>query len=76
MGPGDTNCLDKKNLTFFNYNRKIKEISTEPTTPHMECNNNLHPVDFISKTNYIRKTQCRKNQNNKGMYILLISLYI
>ncbi|XP_067208947.1 putative histone-lysine N-methyltransferase 1 isoform X2 [Linepithema humile] len=73
VGPDDTNCLDKRNLTFVNYNRKMEGIFTESIT-HMECNNNLHPTDVTNETNHVvRQKQSKKKQNKKDVSLSVVN---
>lgn len=66
----NTNYLDEENLTVTNCNSKMQEIASESIK---KCKDNLLKVDVTNGTvSSVKLEQCEKNQNSKGMYILLI----
>lgn len=66
----NTNYLDEENLTVTNCNSKMQEIASESIK---KCKDNLLKVGVTNGTvRNVKLEQCEKNQNSKGMYILLI----
>lgn len=66
----NTNYLDEENLTVTNCNSKMQEIASESIKKYKD---NLLKVDVTNGTvRSVKLEQCEKNQNSKGMYILLI----
>lgn len=66
----NTNYLDEENLTVTNCNSKMQEIANESIK---KCKDNLLKVGVTNGTVCsVKLEQCEKNQNSKGMYILLI----
>lgn len=66
----NTNYLDEENLTVTNCNSKMQEIASESIK---KCKDNLLKVGVTNGTvRSVKLEQCEKNQNSKGMYILLI----